>query len=183
MSKSKGNVVSPFNLIDTYDADVLRYYMIKEGGVERDGDWNNESLQNRYIYLSNTWGNLVQRMMGSIMNLEVAVQGVFSKPEFKDGRPYHGRRVYTGVPSLNPKADDEVVMKTNEAIKQYKHAMMKPDLKAALDSIDELWRTVSSSRELSNGREIDMPQLLNRGISLPMDTSPCFIPFNIGSVK
>ena len=143
MSKTKGNVISPFSEMESFHADVLRYYMIKEGGQEKDGDWSSESLRNRYIYLSNTWGNLVQRMISPKMDLKVALDTVFYRPETLDGKPYIGPKIFRGLNSPFPNVDEELEKIVRAAITQYRLSMKKLDLKAALDSIDGIWKIVT----------------------------------------
>ncbi|KAJ2719402.1 methionyl-tRNA synthetase [Coemansia sp. Benny D115] len=48
MSKSKGNVVDPFEAIDRYGADSLRYYMVRNGGIADDGDYSADEVLVRY---------------------------------------------------------------------------------------------------------------------------------------
>jgi methionyl-tRNA synthetase len=132
MSKSLGNVVSPFSLLERYDPDVLRYYMIKEGGSDHDGNWSENSLKMRYTYLANSWGNLVMRMLSPRMNLRLAISQVF-----RDGK-------YHGVSSMQPLEDQNLRRAVEAAIDLYRKNMEKLDLGAALSIIDSLWRVVSS---------------------------------------
>ena len=65
MSKTLGNVVTPMDIIDKYGADSLRYYLLREGGFGRDGDFTWEHFIERYNGdLANGIGNLVSRTVG-----------------------------------------------------------------------------------------------------------------------
>lgn len=65
MSKTLGNVVTPFDVIKQYGADPLRYYLLREGGFGRDGDFTWENFIRRYNGdLANGLGNLVARTVG-----------------------------------------------------------------------------------------------------------------------
>lgn len=65
MSKTLGNVVTPFDVIKLYGADPLRYYLLREGGFGRDGDFTWENFIKRYNGdLANGLGNLVARTIG-----------------------------------------------------------------------------------------------------------------------
>ncbi len=65
MSKTLGNVVTPMDVIDRYGADPLRYYLLREGGFGRDGDFTWEHFIERYNGdLANGIGNLVSRTIG-----------------------------------------------------------------------------------------------------------------------
>ena len=63
MSKSIGNVVSPFDLIERYGVDPVRYYFLREIPTTGDGDYSENRFQDRYNDdLANGLGNLVARV-------------------------------------------------------------------------------------------------------------------------
>jgi methionyl-tRNA synthetase len=64
MSKSIGNVVDPFALVDRYGADYLRYFLLAETPTGSDGDFSEEALHRRINSdLCDAFGNLVQRVL------------------------------------------------------------------------------------------------------------------------
>ena len=56
MSKSKGNVVDPDLLIDTYGADTLRLFCLFAAPPERDLEWSDSGLEGAYRFLNRLWG-------------------------------------------------------------------------------------------------------------------------------
>jgi leucyl-tRNA synthetase len=59
MSKSKGNVVSPDDLVRDYGCDSLRMYELFVGPPELDAEWDDRGIDGVYRFLSRLW-NLVQ---------------------------------------------------------------------------------------------------------------------------
>ncbi|MCI7812620.1 MAG: leucine--tRNA ligase [Lachnospiraceae bacterium] len=58
MSKSKGNVVSPDNLVKEYGCDSLRMYELFVGPPELDAEWDDRGIEGVYRFLNRFW-NLV----------------------------------------------------------------------------------------------------------------------------
>jgi methionyl-tRNA synthetase len=64
MSKSGGNIIDPFVLIDKYGADALRYYLMSDIATGQDADFSEERLVERYNSdLANSLGNLLNRAL------------------------------------------------------------------------------------------------------------------------
>jgi methionyl-tRNA synthetase len=67
MSKSVGNVIDPFALVDAYGADQLRYFFLREVPFGQDGNYSHEAIVNRInADLANDLGNLAQRSLTMI---------------------------------------------------------------------------------------------------------------------
>jgi len=62
MSKSKGNILDPLEVIKIYGLDQLRYYLVKEVSFGNDGNISNENIENCINSdLANNYGNFCQR--------------------------------------------------------------------------------------------------------------------------
>ena len=82
MSKSKGNILDPIEIVKKYGLDPLRYYLIKEVSFGNDGNISQERLEDCINSdLANNFGNLCQRVSAfAIKNCESKIP---NKIEFK----------------------------------------------------------------------------------------------------
>lgn len=55
MSKSKGNVVSPEEIIGQYGADTARLFILFAAPVDRDLDWSDDGVAGAYRFLRRVW--------------------------------------------------------------------------------------------------------------------------------
>jgi methionyl-tRNA synthetase len=67
MSKSLGNVLDPFEIVDRFGADALRYYLMREVPFGQDGSVSTAGFESRYeSELANDYGNLASRTLAMI---------------------------------------------------------------------------------------------------------------------
>jgi methionyl-tRNA synthetase len=68
MSKSLGNVLDPFEVIERFGPDALRFYLLREVPFGQDGSVSAASFELRYeTELANEFGNLASRTIGMLL--------------------------------------------------------------------------------------------------------------------
>ncbi len=74
MSKSLGNVLDPFEVIDRFGADALRFYLLRDVSFGQDGSVSTASFEQRYeSELANDYGNLASRSIAMIVRYREGV--------------------------------------------------------------------------------------------------------------
>lgn len=69
MSKSKGNVINPVDLMEKYSPDCLRYFLLREGVPHSDNNFNEQKMVECVnSEIVNTFGNLLSRCTSKIVN-------------------------------------------------------------------------------------------------------------------
>ena len=67
MSKSLGNVVDPYEMVEKYGADAFRYFLLREVPFGKDGDFSRKALVDRINSdLANNLGNLLNRSLNML---------------------------------------------------------------------------------------------------------------------
>lgn len=83
MSKSRGNVVDPNNMVDEFGGDAFRYFLLREVPFGQDGDFSTEALVSRINSdLANDLGNLLSR---TVTLIERLVGGLTPQPTWIGG--------------------------------------------------------------------------------------------------
>lgn len=82
MAKSTGNVVSPFFALERFGVDAMRWFLIQEGGIADDADYDNSFIIEKYKKgLQGGLGNLLSRIThGKGWDVRNAVQR-FTRPD------------------------------------------------------------------------------------------------------
>jgi methionyl-tRNA synthetase len=74
MSKTLGNVIDPFKLVEKFGVEPVRYFLLREMPFNSDGDFSEARLRERYTGdLANGVGNLVSRVLAMIEKYENGV--------------------------------------------------------------------------------------------------------------
>jgi methionyl-tRNA synthetase len=130
MSKSLGNVLDPFALVEEFGAEQLRYFVLREVAFGQDGSYSEEAIINRTnADLANDLGNLAQRSLSMIAkNCGGAV------PEPGD---------FT--------AEDEAIL--NAAAGMYPAARKAMDRQAIKIYLDAVWDVVAEANRYFAGEE------------------------------
>ena len=106
MSKSTGNVVNPFFALERFGVDGTRYYMVYDGGIQYDADYDNSFVSTRYKKgLSGGIGNLASRITRSkSWSVRKAVEQMATQVNFSP----------MDQPGREPSAKFEDLYKANE---------------------------------------------------------------------
>ncbi len=132
MSKSMGNVLDPFAIIDEFGADALRYYCMRDVTFGQDGEVSTERFAVLYASeLANDFGNLASRTVAMVHR-------------YREGT----------VPPVEP--DGQLAAEMDAVVAEVSGLLDRADLTGALDAI---WLRV---RRLNRYVEEQAPWVLAR---------------------
>ncbi|MCX7823332.1 MAG: leucine--tRNA ligase [Syntrophobacterales bacterium] len=125
MSKSKGNVVDPDDMVNAYGADTVRLFCLFAAPPEKDLEWSDQGVEGAFRFLSRVWRFVAE-------NLEV----------LKKVTPFKGSVEQLGGTSL------VLYRKTNQTIKKVTEDIRdRYHFNTAIAAIMELVNTLYQSKE------------------------------------
>ncbi|MEA1866525.1 MAG: class I tRNA ligase family protein, partial [Thermodesulfobacteriota bacterium] len=78
MSKSKGNVVDPDKMINTYGVDTIRLFILFASPPERDLEWSDQGVEGAHRFLYRIWRLITENLKGltsASTDKETLIQG------------------------------------------------------------------------------------------------------------
>lgn len=128
MSKSEGNVLDPFSMVDAYGVDQMRYFFLREVAFGQDGSYSHESIVNRTnADLADNLGNLAQR---SLSMIKKNCKGIIPEP------------------GAFTEADETLLAATDALLGSVREAMERQMLHRVLESV---WTVVSDANRYFAG--------------------------------
>ena len=125
MSKSKGNVVSPEEIIEKYGADTARLFILFAAPPERDLEWNDQAVEGCYRFLNRVWR---------------LVESYLSEPEEANNNPEELTKEDKEMKRIN----NATVKKVTDDLEERFH------FNTAISSIMELVNAIYHYREKAN---------------------------------
>ncbi len=98
MSKSRGNVVNPNDIVDQYGADTMRLHIMFIGDFEKAVSWSNEAVKGSKRFLDRIW-NLSESCTGS-MELTPANESLIHKTIKKVGSDIDELKMNTAIAQM-----------------------------------------------------------------------------------
>ena len=130
ISKSLGNVIDPFDIVEEFGLDQVRYFLMREVPFGNDGDFNRQAMINRINSdLANDLGNLAQRSLSMIFK---NCDGAMPTP---------------GTLSLE---DREILTAADKMLPQVREHI---DVQAINKSLEVIWKVVSDANVYFAGQE------------------------------
>jgi len=146
MSKSLGNVLDPFEVMEQYGTDALRFYLMRDVGFGSDGAVGMDSVKARYeAELANEYGNLASRTLAMVRRYrDGVVPAVKRDPALEaelEGLP---QEVAALMDRAEPTLALERIWQRVRRLNRYVEEKAPWQLARDLDRADELDQTLAS---------------------------------------
>ena len=98
MSKSRGNVVNPDDIVNDYGADTLRMYEMFIGDFEKAAPWSSSSIRGCQRFLERYWN--MQGILSQETGIRTSLEGSFHKAIKKVGEDIENLKFNTAIATL-----------------------------------------------------------------------------------
>ncbi|EMC91395.1 hypothetical protein BAUCODRAFT_28505 [Baudoinia panamericana UAMH 10762] len=148
MAKSTGNVVNPFFALDRFGIDIMRWYLVHEGGITDDADYDNRYIIEKYKKnLQGGLGNLTSRIMrGKGWDVRRAVKQ-YANPAFSEHADQDAKAMCSRIAALPLQVDKHMHdLHPNRALQTLMRAVA--DMNAYLQHVSP-WTLVTKLQSIS----------------------------------
>ncbi len=151
MSKSKGNVVNPDEIVGTHGADTLRLYEMFMGPLEASIAWSTQGLDGSRRFLDRIWRLLVDENGGISEKIQTvessSLEKVYHQTVKKVTEDFEGLRFNTAISQLMVFIND--AYKTPVLPKDYVEGFVKLLAPICPHIAEELWSKLGHSESIS----------------------------------
>lgn len=169
MSKSLGNVISPYDIVNEYGVDALRYFIARDISFFEDSDVTHERLKESYnANLANGLGNLTSRILkmaisnGITINTEKNKTATFENDSFLEAYDVKGycNKIWDEISILDKYIQDEAPFKTIKVDKEKGGEQIKKLLTGLYEIAERLQPVLPTTSEkiLQLIKEDKMPE-------------------------
>jgi leucyl-tRNA synthetase len=124
MSKSRGNVVDPDDMVENYGADTLRLFILFASPPEKEFAWNEKGIQGCFRFLNRMWTHFRE-------NIDILEE---------EGLPEKGKD--QTIPSQIRRKMHQTIKKVSEDIEKRYH------LNTAISSLMEFFNQIKKERDI-----------------------------------
>lgn len=181
MSKSRGNVINPDNIVDQYGADTLRTYEMFIGDFQMDASWTDEGLQGCRRFLDRLWRLQENLVEGDSYSEELEI--LFNQTIKKVTEDYEALKFNTAIAQLMTLSNE--IRHKNEINRKEMETLLVLLNPVAPHITEEMWEAlgydghiVSNAKWPSwdehklKGNTIEMPVQINGKVRATMEISP-----------
>ena len=104
MSKSRGNVVNPDEVVDQYGADAVRTFEMFIGAFDQSTPWSEKGLKGCYKFLERVWN--LQEMLNTNDEISKDLEKAINKAIMKVGDDYEKMKYNTAIATLMSLVND-----------------------------------------------------------------------------
>ena len=154
MSKSKGNVVDPNDVVDEYGADVLRTYVLFMGDYEKAAPWSKSSVKGCKRFIDRVWA--LQDILTEGDGYSKELESAFHKTIKKVSEDIEGMKFNTAIAALMTLLND-IYNKgsiNNAELKTFV-TLLNP---FAPHVTEEIWAAQNYGGMLANGHWVDFDE-------------------------
>jgi len=179
MSKSKGNVVSPDELIKKYGADTARLYTLFIAPPEKDAEWSDRGVEGAYRFLGRVW-RMVEKLKNKSTKLDPKVDKKLSIKTHQTIKKVtdaceKGFRFNTAISSVMELVNEIYITSDKEEVSD---ETLKEAVKAVVVLLspfvphiaEELWQKIGTSKNIlkENWPSFDLKLTIEDTVTIPI---------------